>query len=74
MVKIRKAVIGGSFAPLVMFLVWNAVILGTVSKDAGVVAEAAGGVFDPLQVRRETYVALVTDTIRLQPGQTQHIL
>lgn len=50
-VKIRKAVIGGSLAPLVMFLLWNAVILGTVPKDAGLVAEAVGGVFDPLQVR-----------------------
>lgn len=49
--KIRKAVIGGSLAPLLMFLVWNAVILGTVSSDAGLVAAAAGGVFDPLQVR-----------------------
>lgn len=48
--KIRKAVVGGSLAPLLMFLVWNAVILGTVPKDAGLVAEAAGGVFDPLQV------------------------
>ena len=50
--KIRKAVIGGSLAPLVMFLVWNAVILGTVSSDAGIVADASGGVFDPLEVPR----------------------
>ncbi len=49
--KIKKAVIGGSVAPLLMFLAWNTVILGSVSKDAGLVAEAAGGVFDPLQVR-----------------------
>lgn len=48
--KIRKAVIGGSLAPLLMFIAWNCVILGSVSKDAGLVAEAAGGVFDPLQV------------------------
>lgn len=50
--KIRKAVIGGSVAPMLMFLAWNTVILGSVSKDAGLVAEAAGGVFDPLQVCR----------------------
>lgn len=48
--KIRKAVLLGSLAPLVMFLVWNAVILGTVPKDAGIMAEARGGIFDPLQV------------------------
>lgn len=48
--KIRKAIVGGSLGPLLMFLVWNAVILGSVPKDAGLVAEAAGGVFDPLQV------------------------
>ncbi|CAM9117932.1 unnamed protein product [Sphacelaria rigidula] len=52
-VKIRKALVGGSLAPLLMFLVWNAVILGTVPKDAGLVAEAAGGVFDPLQALRQ---------------------
>lgn len=57
-VKIRKAVIGGSVAPLLMFLAWNTVILGSVSKDAGLVAEAAGGVFDPLQVRRSTWQEL----------------
>ncbi|CBJ30166.1 Tyrosine Transport protein [Ectocarpus siliculosus] len=50
--KIRKAVIGVSLAPLLMFIAWNGVILGSVSKDAGLVAEAAGGVFDPLQALR----------------------
>lgn len=54
--KIRKAVIGGSAAPLLMFLVWNTVILGSVSSDAGLVAEAAGGVFDPLQVCWSTWL------------------
>lgn len=62
-VKIRKAVIGGSLAPLVMFLLWNAVILGTVSNDAGLVAEATGGVFDPLQVIKSVFLFVYALTV-----------
>ncbi len=31
--KIRQSIIIGSAIPLLMFLVWNAVILGSVSPD-----------------------------------------
>lgn len=46
--KIRQSIIIGSLIPLVMFLTWNAVILGSVSLDIG---ESIGN-FDPLQILR----------------------
>ena len=54
---IRAAVLGGSAVPLVMFLLWNAVILGNVddatARDAVAAAAAGGGVvFDPLEALR----------------------
>jgi tyrosine-specific transport protein len=50
--KIRQSIFIGSAIPLVMFLAWNAVILGSVSPD--MVHGTSGGetVFDPLQILR----------------------
>jgi tyrosine-specific transport protein len=50
--KIRQSIFIGSAVPLVMFLAWNAVILGSVSPD--MVHGTSGGttVFDPLQILR----------------------
>ncbi|ARV62860.1 tyrosine transporter [Nostocales cyanobacterium HT-58-2] len=50
--KIRQSIFIGSVIPLVMFLAWNAVILGSVSPD--MVQGTAGGktVFDPIQILR----------------------
>jgi tyrosine-specific transport protein len=45
--KIQKAIIGGTFVPLVMFLVWNAVILGNVYATGAQDAMAAGAL-DPI--------------------------
>jgi len=47
--KIRQSIIIGSAIPLIMFLAWNAVILGSVSPD---MINGDGTVFDPLQVLR----------------------
>ncbi|CAN0466141.1 unnamed protein product, partial [Discosporangium mesarthrocarpum] len=55
--KIRTAVVGGSAAPLLMFLAWNAVILGTVPREAADAAVNLGGVFDPLEVGWATGLA-----------------
>lgn len=51
--KIRQSIIIGSAIPLIMFLAWNAVILGSVTPDMvrGTVNSAT--VFDPLQVLRD---------------------
>jgi tyrosine-specific transport protein len=46
--KVRTAIIAGSGVPLLMFLAWTAVILGSVPFDAGGLAAANGEVFDPL--------------------------
>jgi tyrosine-specific transport protein len=46
--KIRQSIIIGSAIPLVMFLLWNAVILGSVSPE--IVKGSTG--FDPLQILR----------------------
>ncbi|YAF96810.1 MAG: amino acid permease [Nodularia sp. CChRGM 3473] len=46
--KIRQSIIVGSLIPLIMFLAWNAVILGSVSAD---MVESAA-IFDPLQILR----------------------
>lgn len=48
--KIRSSIIIGSVIPLIMFLAWNAVILGSVSPDT--IKGIGGTVFDPLQVLR----------------------
>lgn len=50
--KIRRSITIGSAIPLVMFLAWNAVILGSVSPDMMQSVSDGGTVFDPLQVLR----------------------
>lgn len=50
--KIRQSIILGSVIPLIMFLAWNAVILGSVSPDMVRGSVDGGTVFDPLQVLR----------------------
>uniref|UniRef100_UPI0030D76DDD amino acid permease n=1 Tax=Nodularia spumigena TaxID=70799 RepID=UPI0030D76DDD len=45
--KIRQSIIIGSLIPLMMFLLWNAVILGSISPDI-----QSTGNFDPLQILR----------------------
>ncbi|NMG08229.1 aromatic amino acid transport family protein [Brasilonema sp. UFV-L1] len=49
--KIRQSLFIGSAIPLIMFLAWNAVILGSISPD---MVSTFGGktVFDPLQILR----------------------
>eukprot|EP00640_Fibrocapsa_japonica_P001949 CAMPEP_0113945110 /NCGR_PEP_ID=MMETSP1339-20121228/38489_1 /TAXON_ID=94617 /ORGANISM="Fibrocapsa japonica" /LENGTH=535 /DNA_ID=CAMNT_0000950519 /DNA_START=143 /DNA_END=1750 /DNA_ORIENTATION=+ /assembly_acc=CAM_ASM_000762 len=54
--KVRQAILVGSAIPLVMFLMWNAVILGSLDQslaEAAAGAAAAGGeTFDPLALLR----------------------
>ncbi|MBD2292951.1 tyrosine transporter [Anabaena sphaerica FACHB-251] len=50
--KIRKSIIIGSAIPLIMFLAWNAVILGSVNPDILQNPSESGSVFDPLQILR----------------------
>lgn len=50
--KIRRAIAIGSIIPLVMFVAWNAVILGSVGSDIVQGTPKSGSVFDPLQVLR----------------------
>lgn len=45
--KIRQSIFLGSAIPLIMFLAWNAVILGSVTPDV-----VQNGVNDPLQILR----------------------
>ena len=49
--KIRLSIVIGSVIPLIMFLAWNAVILGSVSPEM-VKDTSSGTVFDPLQTLR----------------------
>ncbi|MBD2167330.1 tyrosine transporter [Calothrix membranacea FACHB-236] len=50
--KIRQSIVIGSVIPLIMFLAWNAVILGSVSPE--ILQKTADGrtIFDPLQILR----------------------
>ncbi len=50
--KIRQSIIIGSLIPLAMFLVWNAVILGSVSPEILKSVSQGNAVFDPLQILR----------------------
>ena len=50
--KIRQSIFIGSVIPLIMFLAWNAVILGSVSPDMLHGTSNARSVFDPLQILR----------------------
>lgn len=47
--KIRKSIIIGSLIPLVMFLTWNAVILGSISPQLIENISSSDTIFDPLQ-------------------------
>lgn len=48
-VKIRKSILIGFSIPLVMFLTWNAVILGSISPQLIEKISSSDTVFDPLQ-------------------------
>lgn len=48
--KIRQSIMVGSAIPLLMFLIWNAVILGSIGGLSGLTA--GSDVFDPLEVLR----------------------
>lgn len=50
--KIRQSIFIGSVIPLIMFLAWNAVILGSVSPDMLYSTSDGTSVFDPLQILR----------------------
>lgn len=50
--KIRRSIIIGSAIPLIMFLAWNAVILGSVSPEVLDNNSQPSSIFDPLQVLR----------------------
>lgn len=50
--KIRQSILIGSVIPLIMFLAWNAVILGSVSPDMRYDTSDGRTVFDPLQILR----------------------
>ncbi|MEH2170863.1 MAG: aromatic amino acid transport family protein [Nostoc sp.] len=50
--KIRQSIFIGSVIPLIMFLAWNAVILGSVSPDMLHSTSDNTSVFDPLQILR----------------------
>lgn len=50
--KIRQSIVIGSLIPLIMFLAWNAVILGSVNPE--ILQKTVDGrtIFDPLQILR----------------------
>ncbi|MBN3875440.1 MULTISPECIES: amino acid permease [unclassified Nostoc] len=50
--KIRQSIFIGSVIPLIMFLAWNAVILGSVSPDMLNGISDGRPVFDPLEILR----------------------
>ncbi|MDZ8089105.1 MAG: aromatic amino acid transport family protein [Nostoc sp. DedQUE12b] len=50
--KIRQSIFIGSVIPLIMFLAWNAVILGSVSPDILHSTSDGTSIFDPLQILR----------------------
>ncbi len=50
--KIRQSIFIGSVIPLIMFLAWNAVILGSVSPDMLHSTSDGTSIFDPLQILR----------------------
>ncbi|CAI9106067.1 OLC1v1005125C1 [Oldenlandia corymbosa var. corymbosa] len=66
--KVRTAIVLGTAIPLALFLVWNAVILGTISTDSGTI-------FDPLQLLRTTngIVGPIVDVFSLLAIATSYI-
>ncbi|KAA8497193.1 Tyrosine-specific transport protein [Porphyridium purpureum] len=53
-VKVRYAIVLGTLLPLSMFIVWNAVILGTVSPDFLSQFLVSGETLDPLALLRKS--------------------
>jgi len=62
--KIRQAIVAGTAVPTLMFIAWNAVILGSVPFDAAATAAMSGATFDPLEVLRASGNAF-GDTVRV---------
>lgn len=50
--KIRQSIVIGSAIPLIMFLAWNAVILGSISPEMIQKTFDSKAIFDPLQILR----------------------
>ncbi|MBD2336298.1 tyrosine transporter [Calothrix sp. FACHB-156] len=50
--KIRQSIVIGSLIPLIMFLAWNAVILGSVNPEILQTIADGRTIFDPLQILR----------------------
>jgi len=50
--KVRQSIVVGSAIPLIMFLLWNAVILGSVTPTMLENISGDTSIFDPLQVLR----------------------
>lgn len=69
--KVRTAIVLGTAIPLGLFLVWNAVILGTISASE----TASGGTFDPLQQLRSIngVVGQIVDVFSLLAIATSYI-
>ena len=56
--KIMKAIIGGTFAPLIMFIMWNAIILGNVyGGDAANEIALATGSLNAVQLLEQSAAA-----------------
>jgi tyrosine-specific transport protein len=51
-VKIRSAIVAGVGVPLVMFLLWDAAVLGSASENTSSALEIAGTTIDPLAAVR----------------------
>ena len=51
--KIRRSILIGSAIPLAMFVLWNAIILGSIAPTLGTGNAAEAVVFDPLDVLRQ---------------------
>ncbi|MGI0491808.1 amino acid permease [Alkalinema pantanalense CENA528] len=51
--KIKRAIVVGSGIPLLMFLLWNAVILCSLSPESRATVQSIQGSFDPLKLLRE---------------------
>jgi len=62
--KIRQAIVAGTAVPALMFIAWNAVILGSVPFDAAVTAGISSAKFDPLEVLRASGNTF-GDTVRI---------
>lgn len=61
--KIRQAIVAGTALPVLMFIAWNAVILGSVPFNYADLSAMTGTTFDPLDVLR-AYGNTFGDTVR----------